>query len=257
MSRIVSGKGHGKSNRNGNANGNGNGNGKGNGKDVGTGELLTFNFSNKKNGASFGLEEARHLAEALRSRKWGGLLLRGQIDERVFCSGGNLKTYARLKNKAAGNKINREIRKILSDVAALSIPKACLVSGDCYGGGIELLSCFDFVATVPHSAFALWQRRNGLTFGWGGAERLLARMSKQKLVELSASMRSFGAHEALRFGLVDDVIPAAMIESRVLEWLARAMSVSTPVLRNHAQEARVFERLWLNPEHQRALKKFK
>jgi len=222
-----------------------------------SGELLTFKFSNHKNGSSFGLEEARDLARALKSQKWGGLLLCGNIDARVFCSGGNLKAYARLKTRADGNKINREIRKILSDVAAMPIPKACLVSGDCYGGGIELVSCFDYVAAVPHSAFAFWQRRNGLTFGWGGAERLLARVTKQKLIELSASMRAFGAHEALRLGLIDEIIPVPMIEARVREWLALTMSASTPVLRNHAQEVRVFEKLWLNPEHQRALAKFK
>ena len=222
-----------------------------------SGDLLTLTFTHPAGGGSFGLEQARDLEKALKKKKWGGLLLRGDIRERVFCSGGNLKAYAGLSTKAQGHKMNREIRKILSDISKMSMPKACVVTGDCYGGGVELISCFDFIVTVPHGLFAFWQRRMGLTFGWGGAERLERRMARKDLLALSASMRSFGAHEALRLGLVDEVVATPFAEERAREWLQRTISAKAPLLRHSSQETRLFEKLWLSPEHQKALAKYR
>jgi enoyl-CoA hydratase/carnithine racemase len=219
-------------------------------------DLLIITLGAGHRAPSFGLAEAKDLRRALEDRPFAGLYWRGHTNSRVFCSGGNLKAYAKMKTKAAGIKVNREIRASLEALAQLDVPTVCAVVGDCFGGGVELVSCFDHVLSVPSNFFGLWQRRVGLSYGWGGGKRLAARIPERRLNELAVSTRLFGAHEALRLGLIDDVTYAPWIEQRALEWLFRALQFDVPILKDIDRETAHFEQLWLAPLHRKILQSF-
>src|SRR5690606_8509059 len=133
--------------------------------------------------------------------------------------------------------------------------------GDCFGGGVELLSTFDFVVSTPKSFFGLWQRRIGLTFGWGGGIRLEKRVGAKKLIQASLLAHSFSAFEAAQIGLVDLILPAAHIENKALDLIAklnkRPQVPFLPIkLWTSLKERSIFEKLWFNKDHQDILKKF-
>jgi enoyl-CoA hydratase/carnithine racemase len=163
-----------------------------------------------------------------------------------------------MKAKKAGVTQAREIRKTLMALAKWSIPKVAFVSGDCFGGGMELLSCFDHRVAAPHVMFGFWQRRIALSFGWGGYARWSARVSADVIKELGFTARVFGAAEALRLGMIHQIGTMNDVE----RWLSDSerwnhKSAETLSTVDAINEARLFEKMWWSDDHREIIKKFR
>lgn len=214
-------------------------------------------IDNINEGNSFGLGEADQLSELFLSVK--EILWRTKPHQ-PFCSGGNLKHYAN-QSPDTGRVINKKIREALDQLYQHPYKTIAVVSGFCLGGGMELLSCFDSVIATPNSIFGLWHRRIGMSYGWGGGQRLLNRVSPHLLKDLSLSARSFSAYEALEFGLIDLICS----EKNSLEKAHCILSESSCLPKesfqtikqfNPLSEIEDFEKIWMNPSHQKNLKAF-
>lgn len=181
-----------------------------------------------------------------------------------FCSGGNLSDYAGMKKPLQGKAVNRKIAAILDQLANLSVPTACVVEGDCLGGGLELLGAFDYVVSVPEAQFGFWQRKIALSFGWGGRKRLARRLSESRLDQLAMSARNLSASEALELGLIDEIAIKSKAVLQAEQWLAKTASLPALPLQQlkrsigkKVDERKFFEKLWWNVEHLKVLRKFK
>jgi len=182
----------------------------------------------------------------------------------VFCSGGNLSDHA-AQGRANGLMVNLKIGKFLDRLSTLKIPTVALVGGDVYGGGLEFLSAFDHIVGLPHCLYGFWQRRMGLSFGWGGGRRLKRRLLPARLSALSLEARVVSAGEALRLGLIDETVPR---HSAMAEALALALRVGSLPKRSvsaikratqvdsAAVEASEFKALWFQEAHREALTRF-
>jgi enoyl-CoA hydratase/carnithine racemase len=223
---------------------------------VTVGELV-FNDEASRN--SFRLETSRELFKMLPQieKTCDALIFRSA--GRVFCSGGNLKDHAAqgaVKSKLA----NREITKCLSRLSSLSIPTIAVVEGDALGGGVELLSAFDVVLSVPHAVFGLWQRRLGLSFGWGGGARLVRLSSAGRISRAALESRPMNCYEAQTMGIVDQIVSSWSARTDGIALALRLASLpksSVPAMKNlravPPAEARreqvLFEKLWFGPAH--------
>jgi enoyl-CoA hydratase/carnithine racemase len=221
---------------------------------------LFVEFSHPETRNSFSIQAAEELDAILSAVKASALVF--LAPGRVFCSGGNLSDYAGMSEPAQGKAVNRRISAVLHRLSQLEIPTVCAVTGDCFGGGVELLSAFDHVIAVPHVVFGLWQRRIGLTFGWGGGARLECRLGLARLRRLALSAESFDSRRALQFGLIDELSPVEAIVERAVERSRRLASLpSAPLkyIKKSAAENELdhFEKLWWNPEHRTVLEKIR
>src|SRR6266404_1016884 len=143
---------------------------------------LHLDFFSAKAGNAFGLEVARELGGIQKKyKRWNKPMVVSSAHPTLFCSGGNLSDYKKMKGKAPGLKVNREITKHLQDFAAWPVAKLALIEGDALGGGIEWLSYFDFRWSTPHAMFCFWQRRIGLPPGWSGGARWAVRLGEAKV----------------------------------------------------------------------------
>lgn len=235
-------------------------------------KILMAYFDNSKKANCLSLACAKELHQILKlikREKIEGLLLTSE--QRVFCSGGNLSDYAKLKNKTDGIKINKEISKILNELNEIPVPTICLVTGDCFGGGLEWISAFDAVYATPPALFGMWQRKIGLSWGWGGGHRLKMRVSKKNLINMLLDTNNFSSYHAKNIGLVDLVYPKELIFEKGLEFLIKqkdlpkipfakikSSNLIEHISSKHSKgEQKIFESLWMNPEHQRLLSKFR
>ncbi len=214
-------------------------------------------IDNTNEGNSFGLNEAEQLSELLLS--FEEIVWRTNSYQ-PFCSGGNLKQYAN-ESSDTGRAINMKIREVLDQLYRHPHKTIAVVSGFCLGGGMELLSCFDSIVATPSATFGLWHRRIGMSYGWGGGQRLLNRVSPHLLKDLSLSARSFSAYEALEFGLADLVCS----EQKTLEKVDFILDKNSCLPKepfqtikqfNPLSEVEDFEKIWMNPSHQKNLKVF-
>lgn len=217
---------------------------------------LILHLSNPETYNAFSLDMAQALRSTIEMMRPQALILthRG----RIFCSGGNLKAYAQLKSKEEGLHINSQIKDILDGLEALAIPKVAVVDGQCFGGGLELLGCFDHIIATPKSAFGLWQRKIGLSYGWGGQKRLERRIGSQRLKEWYYGANLKNSYECRRWGLVDRIALRSEAIALAEAWNHRVLQMGSESLKvtNKSTEAEAFSELWMGEKHQAALKKF-
>ena len=222
--------------------------------------MIEFRDPNSRN--SFSIRAAEEFREIWESKRDTYESILFTAPGRVFCSGGNLADYAAMTAADPGRDVNKRISQILDEFSRLQIPTVCMVTGDCLGGGLELISAFDVVLSSPHALYGFWQRKIALTFGWGGGRRLEKRVGSKHLTKMALSASTFGAVEALRIGLVDAVCTEALLFEEALTRIRQLKELPNgPVeaLKNWEPEAeqQTFEKLWWSDEHRAALSKNK
>lgn len=217
--------------------------------------LISMKDENKSANAMT-LADSRLLKKHLK-KPWKLIVCVGT--EKVFCSGGPLKDYAQLKTKAQGLKINREIAKNLQALEKHSAFKIALVGGDCFGGGIEFLSCFDLIYSAPSAFYGFWQNRMGLSYGWGGYARLKAKISESFLKSALLEEKTLTAFEMKTAGLIYQILPLDQFDVVISHWQKMFLSKKSKIeihknLQKNSQQ--VFEKLWWTKEHLESLQKF-
>jgi enoyl-CoA hydratase/carnithine racemase len=216
-------------------------------------DVLWISFSDPSSRNALSIAAARELRTLMGSPLTYRALV-FSAPGRVFCSGGQLDDYASMETPDEGRRVNDEIRNVLAMLASVSVPTIACVSGDAFGGGVELISCFDYVLSAPHALFGLWQRKIGLSFGWGGGSRLEKRLGTGVLRSLSLSARVVSAREALALGLVDQLVQTSALESTAAELAERLILLPIEPLATlksfeGSREAEAFNTLWWNPAH--------
>ena len=103
-------------------------------------------------------------------------------------------------------------------LALLEKPTLAVVQGGAHGGGMGLILCCDITIAEEGAHFALGEVRLGLFPGPTAA--LLARaIGSRQAARLLLTGRRFDAQEALRLGLVHEVMPAAMLPDALASYL--------------------------------------
>jgi dehydration protein DpgD len=142
--------------------------------------------------------------------------------ERSFSVGQDLKERARLNREGAppttfGSRGQPGWPR-LTERFTLSKPVVARVNGYALGGGFELALACDLIIAAEHARFALPEVRLGLVPGAGGAFRLARQLPLKTAMGYLLTGRRMTAAEALRFGLVNDVVEYGELDRRVAEW---------------------------------------
>jgi crotonobetainyl-CoA hydratase len=132
--------------------------------------------------------------------------------ERAFCVGSDLKARA---ERNADDHPPTGFGGI-SHRFDLAKPVIAAVNGLALGGGVEIVAACDLAVAADHVEFGLPEPRVGLAaLGGGGLQRLARNMPLKYAMELVLTGRRFGAEEARRIGLINDVVPRAELRARV------------------------------------------
>lgn len=225
-----------------------------------SGSRLWAEFSASESANAFSLEAARELGHIVKQfRKWSKPVIVSSGHSTIFCSGGNLSEYKKLKSKAPGLKINREIQRHLDVFGSWRVPKLAVIEGDVLGGGVEWLARFDARWCAPHAMLAFWQRRIGLSSGWGGGRAWAEIIGEESVRSLLLEARLLSAYESRRLGLVDRVVSGVRLRSAAEEWAARisVLPGGAVVKWNSRDEEKIFASLWMGDDHRNTLKKWK
>lgn len=96
----------------------------------------------------------------------------------------------------------------LTEFFSLSKPVIAAVNGLAFGGGFELALAADLIVAADHAEFALPEVKLGMVADSGGLQRLPRRLPRAIATELLLTGRRMSAQEALRWGLVNQVVAA-------------------------------------------------
>ena len=148
-----------------------------------------------------------------------------------FCAGMDLGLAGSLSREealAVCELMSSTLRR-LHGLGAVSI---AAIEGGAFGGGAELSTACDHrVAGGDDVAVRFVHASMGLVPGWGGAGRLTGLVGRTAALRLLTTARRCGAQEALRIGLVDEVVPSGMSRGGALQWVAEVVRFAPQVVR--------------------------
>jgi len=101
-------------------------------------------------------------------------------------------------------------------------PTFALVHGACFGGGCGVVCCVDVAIATPEAVFGLTEVRVGVA-PTPISTHMVHAMGLRQTRRYAITGERFGAEEALRIGLVHEVVPADRADARLAEIIDQAM----------------------------------
>lgn len=141
-------------------------------------------------------------------------LVIGGAGEKAFVAGADIAEMEQLSPDAA-YAFARRGQKVFADIEELPFPVIAAVRGFALGGGLELALACDLIVASDAAQLGQPEITLGIIPGFGGTQRLARRVGHGAARWLVLTGRRISAVEALRLGLVDEVVPAAEFPARV------------------------------------------
>lgn len=181
--------------------------------------VLTIRRPEKLNALSTAVE--RSLDRALsddETRSSACVVLTGE--GRAFSAGADVTEMGDL-DPSAILAYYRESGEVYERVASLPQPTVAAVHGYCLGGGLELALAADFRIADRSAVFGFPEVPMGIVPSSGGTLRLARLVGPARAKELLLLRTRFGPEDALRFGLVTEVVEEGQAPRRALKVAGR------------------------------------
>lgn len=189
-------------------------------RDIGPVRVLSMNRPEARNALDGDLISALYtgLVEADTDSEVGVVVLTG-VDP-AFCAGIDLKQAA--KEGAAYFRRHR-VEPCIPQVSLMNTPVVGAINGPTFAGGLEMALGCDFLIASDRAAFADTHARVGVLPGGGMTARLPTLIGQAQARRMSFTGEVIGAAEALRIGLVTEVVPHDALTARAVE-IAQAIA---------------------------------
>lgn len=137
-----------------------------------------------------------------------------------FCAGGDIKAMKGKTGMFAGesNELRETyqsgIQQIPLTISQIKTPIIAMVNGAAVGAGCDLAAMCDLRIASEQAVFAETFAKVGLVPGDGGAYFLTRLVGHAKAMEMFLTCRNYSASEALKMGLVNEVVLPDELRSR-------------------------------------------
>ena len=184
----------------------------------GAAALVTIDRPERRNAVDGPTAEALHECfERFEADDEARVMILTGAGELAFCAGADLKSITTLNPSRPGGPLG-------FTHLTPSKPTIAAVSGWCTAGGVELALWCDLRIAAEGATFGLFERRWGVPLIDGGTQRLPRLIGMGRALELILTGRSVEADEALRIGLVNEVVEPGRHVERALELAERLAS---------------------------------
>ena len=154
------------------------------------------------------------------------ILLTG-AGEKAFAAGADISELADL-SAVEGEQLSARGHAVLNQIEQCGKPVLACINGFALGGGCELaLACTLRIAS-DSARLGQPELKLGLIPGYGGTQRLPRLVGQGAALKLLLTGEIISAAEALRIGLVDEVVPSSELRPRALE-LANKIAQMAPL----------------------------
>jgi enoyl-CoA hydratase/carnithine racemase len=155
--------------------------------------------------------------------------------DKAFVAGGDIAAMQRMTVRE-GERFARRGQEVLLQIERSRAVVIAAINGYALGGGSELALACDLRIASDRATLGLPETTIGLFPGWGGTQRLLRAVGLGRAKELVFTGRRISAEEALRFGLVEQVVSQDELLAKARE-LAAQIVANSPVAVAQAKKA--------------------
>jgi crotonobetainyl-CoA hydratase len=188
--------------------------------------IITLNRPHSMNAVNAALSKA--LGEALAELADDPGLRVGIVTGagRAFCAGADLKELAAGRSVYDENHLERGFAGMVRHF--VDKPLIAAVNGSALGGGTEIVLACDMAVMAEHASLGLPEVKRGLVAAAGGLLRLHRQIPPKVAAELVFTGDPIDAAAALRWGLVNRVVPRGAVLTTALA-LAQKVAGNAPL----------------------------
>ena len=147
--------------------------------------------------------------------------------DKAFTAGADLKTtIPRQPEKYEFWQTQKD--QILNRGLEVWKPIVAAINGYCLAGGMTLLLATDIRVACEDAVFSIPEVKRGILPANGGTQRIARQLPYAVAMEMVLLGRRLSAEEALRFGLINKVVPREKLMDAAKEY-ARALAASPPL----------------------------
>jgi enoyl-CoA hydratase/carnithine racemase len=190
-------------------------------------------------------------------------LLQGS-GEAAFSAGADIAEMQRNRDDQGAMKVMQQaVLDAQADWQSIPIPTIAVVRGACTGGGCGLALACDLRLASPDAFFAITPAKLGIAYSLADSKRLHDLVGPSRAKEILYTGRRLGAEEALRIGLINEIVAADALAARA-DSLAREIAgnagnsvraakavvdmISSGVLAETAESRRFYDESFSSPE---------
>ena len=159
---------------------------------------------------------------------------------RAFCAGGDVRFMADLMQRHDSEEFARILgagRRVILAIRQMNKPVIAAVNGAASGAGSNLALACDLRIAATTATFSQSFLKVGLHPDWGGTFFLPRLVTPNKACELFFLGEAIDADEALRLGIVNQVVAPEELESATIQ-LAERLRAAPPIVSGRLPRAR-------------------
>ena len=207
---------------------------------------IIFNRPDQRNAVSFeGWIDLKRIVMELDNESDPRVVILTGAGDEAFSAGADIKDFDRhRKDSSAARTYATAFDGAMDALERMSKPTICLIKGFCIGGGCELSMAADMRIAADNSRFGIPVAKLGILVGYREMRRLINLVGPGNASYILMSGRFLDPQDALRIGLVNDVVPLADIDEYV-HGLAREIVPLAPL--SQGRHKRILQSVLSNP----------
>ena len=155
----------------------------------------------------------------------------------AFASGADISEFQERRSDPASAAAYEEVTaRAFEALVGFEKPLVAMIHGVCIGGGLAIAASADLRVAADDARLALPPARLGIGYHMGGVERIVQIVGPSAASEIFFTARQYTAAEALRIGLVNQVVPKADLKP-FMERYASGIATNAPLTLRAAKRA--------------------
>jgi len=161
---------------------------------------------------------------------------------KAFIVGADINEMATIESAAQATAFITRLHRCCQAIRDLPVPVIARIQGFTFGAGLEIAAACDIRIAADAAVFGMPEVKLGIPsvieaallpmlVGWGRAR------------EIMLLGETFDAHEALQWGLVERVVPAASLDGAIEAWIGRLLTSKPRAVRLQKRLIRQWEGL--------------
>ncbi len=207
---------------------------------------FTINRPERRNAMSFEvIEGLRDGVRDARSDDQTRVIVITGAGDKAFCTGADLSAMSGGADASSAHEGRGLLADLFREMWRVGKPTVARVRGFALAGGFGLAMACDFVVAADDAQFGTPEINVGL-WPYMITVPLLRSLPPRLAFELMSTGRRVGADEALRFGMVNQVVPAAELDTAVDD-LAVTLAEKSPLTMRQGRQA-FFHAMEMSPD---------